>query len=98
MTLQILRKPPIGKIKTDRLKITLAGNHSMKQKTCMLLQARFYLQHEQGLGFAGPTDIYLPLIDEWGHPLTHFVNGSLIADYNIVISSPYHCAADEHGA
>ena len=37
MTIRMLRKPPIGNVKSDRLKITLAGNHTLKQKTCMLL-------------------------------------------------------------
>ena len=98
MTVTIVRKPPTSKGYNERLKITLVGNHTMKQKTCMLLQAKFYLEHEQGLGFAGPTDVYIPLIDQFGHPLTRFSNGNLIADYNLVIASPYHCAADEHGA
>src|ERR1035438_7766168 len=53
MTVRILRKPPVGNVKTDRLKITLAGNHTLKQKTCMLLQAKYYLQHEQNIEFVG---------------------------------------------
>ena len=96
MTVQIVRKPPTSKAFNERLKITLAGNHTFKQKTCMLLQVKFWLQHEQGLGFAGPTDVYIPLIDQFGHPLTHFANGNLIADYNLLIDSPYHCAADDY--
>ncbi len=98
MSVQIVRKPPIGNAKTDRLKITLAGNHTLKQKTCMLLQAKYYLQHEQNIDFAGPTDVYISLIDQFGHPLTHFFNGNAIGDWTIVIDHPYHCAADEHGA
>lgn len=98
MTVRILRKPPIGNAKSDRLKITLAGNHTLKQKTCMLLQAKYYLQHEERIRFAGPTDVYISLIDEHGHPLTHFFNGNSIGDWSLVIDHPYHCAADEHGA
>jgi hypothetical protein len=98
MTVRILRKPPIGNAKSDRLKITLAGNHTLKQKTCMLLQAKYYLQHEERIRFAGPTDVYISLIDEHGHPLTHFFNGNAIGDWSLVIDHPYHCAADEHGA
>ena len=97
MTIRMLRKPPIGNLKSDRLKITLAGNHTLKQKTCMLLLARYYLQHEQNIGFAGPTDVYLALVDEFGHPLTHFRNGNTISDWNMIVDHPYHCAADEHG-
>ena len=96
MTLQLVRKPPIGNSRTERLKITLIGNHTMKQKACMLLQAKYFLQHEHGLRFAGPTDIYMPLIDEAGHPLTHFADGRLIVDFNMLVESPYHCAADAY--
>ena len=98
MTVQIVRKPPTNKAFNERLKITLAGNHTLKQKTCMLLQAKYHLQHEENIGFAGPTDVYIALIDQYGHPLTHFFNGNAIGDYSIVIDHPYHCAADEHGA
>ena len=98
MTHKWVRKPPIGNVKSDRLKITLAGNHTLKQKACMLLQAKYCLQHEENIDFAGPTDVYIALIDAHGHPLTHFFNGNAIADYNLLIESPYHCAADDHGA
>ena len=98
MTLQLVRKPPTNKAFNERLKITMLGNHTLKQKTCMLLQAKYYLQHEQRIDFAGPTDVYVALIDQYGHPLTHFFNGNAIADYNIVIESPYHCAADSYRA
>ena len=61
----------------------------------MLLQAKFFL-HEQGIDNVGITDVYLPLIDPHGHPLTNFRDGRNISDYNLVIESPYHCAADEY--
>ncbi len=96
MTVRMLRKPPVGAAKSDRLKITLAGNHTLKQKTCMLLQAKYYLQHEQNIEFAGPTDVYISLIDQYGHPLTHFFNGNAIDEWNILIEHPYHCAADDY--
>jgi hypothetical protein len=98
MTILLVRKPPASKAFSDRLKVTLAGNHTMKQKACMLLQVKFWLQEEQRIGNAGTIDAYIPLIDPDGHPLTHFANGNPIADYNILIQSPYHCAADEHKA
>jgi hypothetical protein len=98
MTIQLVRKPPIGNVKSERLKITLVGNHTLKQKTCMLLQAKFYLQHEQRIDFAGPTDVYIALIDPHGHPLAYFADGNPISDYNLVIDSPYHCAADSYQA
>jgi hypothetical protein len=31
MTIQLVRKPPIGKMNSERLKIVLAGSHTMKQ-------------------------------------------------------------------
>jgi hypothetical protein len=92
----MLRKPPIGSVKTDRLKITLAGNHTLKQKASMLLQVKYWLQHEQGIDAAGPSDVYLSLLDPNGYPLTTFRDGQAIADYILVIDSPYHCAADEY--
>jgi hypothetical protein len=92
MTVRMLRKPPVGAAKSDRLKITLAGN----QKTCMLLQVKFWLQHEQGIGTAGPTDVYISLLDPNGYPLSTFRDGQAISDYIVVIESPYHCAADEY--
>ena len=96
MTVQIVRKPPEGKVKSDRLKVTLAGNHTLKQKTCMLMQVKFWLQHEQGIDSAGPGDLYLSVLDPNGYPLTSFRDGKAISDYSLVIESPYHCAADDY--
>jgi len=96
MPLQLVRKPPIGNTRSDRLKITLAGRHSLKQKASMLMQVKFWLQHEQGIDTAGPSDLYLSLLDPNGYPLTAFRDGQAFADYILVIESPYHCAADEY--
>jgi len=96
MTVRMLRKPPVGTAKSDRLKITLAGNHTLKQKSCMLLQVKFWLQHEQGIDSAGPGDLYLSLLDPNCYPLTSFRDGKAISDYSLVIDSPYHCAADDY--
>jgi len=98
MTYELIRKPPTNKSFNDRFKITLLGNHTMKQKAAMLLEAKFCLEHEHGIRFAGPSDLYLDLIDEHGHPLTHFANQNLIADWWLRIKSPYHCAADDYKA
>ena len=96
MPLQLVRKPPIGNTRSDRLKITLAGNHTLKQKASMLMQIKYWLQHEQGIDTAGPSDLYLSLLDPNGYPLTTFRDGQSMSDYNLVIESPYHCAADEY--
>jgi len=96
MTIQLVRKPPMGKINSERLKITLQGSHTLKQKACMLMQVKFWLHQEHGIDNAGPTDVYLALLDENGYPLTTFRNDLSIADYNLVIDSPYHCAADSY--
>jgi hypothetical protein len=93
--LKLVRKPPIGNPRSDRFKVTLDGVHTTKQKISMLLQAKFFL-HEQGIDNVGITDVYFPLIDSNGHPLTNFRDGSTIADYSLFIESPYHCAADEY--
>ena len=86
MTLQLIRKPPTNKSFNERLKITLLGNHTMKQKTAMLLDAKFWLEHEHGIRYAGPADFYVGLIDQYGHPLTHFANQVPIADWSVVIN------------
>jgi hypothetical protein len=95
MPLRLVRKPPIGNARSDNFKVTLEGTHTTKQKISMLLQAKFFL-HEQGIDHAGMTHVYFPLIDSNGYPLTSFRDGSMISDYNLVVESPYHCAADEY--
>src|SRR6202166_1804243 len=90
MPIEVVRKPPIGNTRNDRLKITLAGSHTLKQKACMLMQVKFWLHQEHGIDNASPTDVYLALLDENGYPLTTFRNDLSIADYNLVIDSPYH--------
>ena len=74
MTIQLVRKPPIGNVRSERLKIVLAGSHTMKQKACMLMQVKFWLHQEHGIDNAGPSDIYLSLLDPNGYPLTTFRN------------------------
>jgi hypothetical protein len=96
MPLQLVRKPPVGNVRSDRLKITLAGRHTLKQKACMLMLVKYWLQHEQGIDIAGPSDVYFSLLDPNGYPLTAFRDGKAISDYNLVIESPYHCAADDY--
>jgi hypothetical protein len=96
MTAQLIRKPPEKVAYTERLRIMLPGNHTFKQKVSMLLQAKFFLQHEYNFGFAGNMDCYLPIIDPAGHPFTCLPDGRLIADFDLLIESPYHCAADDY--
>ena len=43
MSIQIVRKPPIGKIKTDRLKVILTGQHTLEEKECMARQVMHLL-------------------------------------------------------
>jgi hypothetical protein len=95
MTARLVRKPPIGNVRSERLKIALIGSHTMKQKLCMMTQVKFWL-HEHGIDNAGPTDFYVPLLDPNGYPITNFSDGTLITDFNLVIESPYHCAADSY--
>ena len=73
MTIQLVRKPPVGK-KWDSLRIVLEGNHTLKQKIAMLLEAKFTLEHDQNIHFAGMINLYMPLVDQYGHPLTHFAD------------------------
>lgn len=96
LDLELVRKPPIGLARSDRLKITLDGRHTMKQKLAMVAQVKFWLHNEHGVDDAGASDFYIALLDPNGYPLTTFRDGRTIADYNLVIRSPYHCAADEY--
>jgi hypothetical protein len=96
VTARLVRKPPGKTAYTDRMRITLEGNHTAKQKVSMLLQAKFLLQHDHGITFFGPSDFYAAIVDAHGYPLTNFPDGQLITDFNIVIDSPYHCAADDY--
>lgn len=93
--IRVVRKPPIGNANVERLKVRLNGNHTLKQKLCMIAQAKFWL-HEHGIDNAGQTDLYVSLLDPNGYPLTNFADGSSIADFDLVIDSPYRCAADEY--
>src|ERR1035437_4726608 len=79
MPLQLVRKPPIGNVRSERLKVMLAGNHTMKQKASMLMQVKFWLHQEEGIDNAGPTDVYFSLLDPNGYPLTTFRDGKPIA-------------------
>src|ERR1039457_1755707 len=97
MPLQLVRKSPVGNVKSDRLKITLAGRHTREQKASMLMQVKYWLHEEQGIDNAGPSDFYLSLLDPNGYPLTSFRDGQAISDYIVIIESPYHCAADDYG-
>ncbi len=98
MHLLLIRKPAFGNLQSERLKVTLDGNHTIKQKIAMLLQVKFELHQEHGIDYAGPTDVYLKLLDPNGYPLTHFADGRAIADYNGLINTHYHCAADHYRA
>jgi hypothetical protein len=96
MPLHLVRKPPIGNTRSDRLKITLDGRHTMKEKACMLMQVKSWLLHEQGIDTVGPSDFYISLLDPNGYPLTTLRDGRAVADYILVIQSPYRSAADEY--
>lgn len=95
MPIQFVKKPPIGKTGSGRLKGTMAGNHTLEEKVCMTIQMFHRLQLD-GFPKAGTIDFYIPLLDLDAHPLTHFADGNLISEYNMVINSPYDCAADEY--
>ena len=95
MPVQIIRKPPTGKVGGERLKISLLGDHALDGTSCMFLQVVAFL-HDMGFTHAGASDLYLSLIDRDRHPLTHFPNGTPLADHVITIRSPYACAADEY--
>lgn len=62
----------------------------------MLMQVKSWLHQEQGVDNAGPSDFYLSLLDPNGYPLTTLRDGRAVADYILVIESPYRSAADEY--
>jgi len=41
MTIQLVRKPPIGNVRSEQLKAMLAGNHTIKQQASMFMQLKF---------------------------------------------------------
>jgi hypothetical protein len=95
MALQIVRKPPIGKSSSERLKVTLSGNHTLEDKLAMSMEVIHRLRND-GFTNAGTMDLYIPLIGPDGRELTMFANGDLIADFHIIVDCPYRCAADEY--
>ena len=98
MTIEMVTETPIGK-KFDSLRVVMEGNHTIKQKLCMFSQLKFLLEHEPyNVHFSGPINLYVPLVDQWGNPLSHFPDGREIARCRAKIKSPYHCAADFYRA
>ena len=98
MTIRLVRKPAIGNIKSERLKMILEGQHTLEEKVCMLMQGIALLEYKHGIYRAGISDLWLAPIDANGYPLTILPDGELIADHQLIIDSPYDCAADKHGA
>lgn len=97
MTIELEPKA-VAKQLSDRMKISLLGYHTMKQKGAMFFDAKFFLEHEYGIRFAGQIDLYPNFVDQHGQPITHFSNGNAIGAYNMIVRSPYHCAADHYRA
>jgi hypothetical protein len=97
MKIQLMKKPPIGK-KFDSLRIVLEGNHTLDGKLCEFRQALTFLHEYHNIGNAGSINVYAPLVDAWGHPLTRFPDGTEIVDHILTVKSPYSCAADFYRA
>ena len=94
MTARLVRKPAIGNIKAERFKLIFDGNHTLEEKACMFMQGISLLEHKFGIYRAGLSDLWLAPLDAHGYPLTMLPEGQLIAEHQIVIDSPYICAAD----
>lgn len=97
MTIQMIPKNTSGNDSAS-MKITLQGHHTMKQKGAMFFDAKYFLQHEYNLRSASRIVLFVHFIDQWGHPLTHLPNGNPINGADMVVNSPYHCAADLYRA
>ena len=96
MTGRLVRKPPTNKAFNERFKIELPGFQPIKHKIEQGMLGKYYLLHEQGIYHAGLTHIYMELLDPDGHPLVYFSDGRKIADYSLIIDTPYPCAADHY--
>lgn len=94
MTVVFEKKAAIGNFAS--LRAILDGNHTIKQKIAMMLDLKYVLQHDYNIHNAGPMNLYMPLVDPDGRPLTHFADGEEIAQIQARIRSPYHCAADSY--
>ena len=98
MTARLVKKPAIGNIKSERFKLILDGNHTLEEKACMFMQGISLLEHKLGIYRAGISDLWLAPIDAHGFPLTVLSDGQLIAGHQIIVDSPYPCAADIYKA
>ena len=101
MTIQLVRKPPIGNARSTRLKVTFDGRHTTEEKGCMVMQALSWVLNKQGIGNIGLSDLYLSLLDPSGYPVTTLRDDRSGADipvagYDLIIKNPYDCAADEY--
>ena len=95
MTIQLVRKPPIGK-KFDSLRIVMEGNFNWDEKMCEFRQAVAFLRYKHNIQNAGLINLYANLVDATGYPITHFPDGTDIADHILTIKGPYECAADQY--
>src|SRR5690242_4166726 len=98
MAIRQVRKSPIGNIKSERLKVIFEGNHTLEEKACMFMRTMAFLENEHRIFHAGISDFWLAPIDEYGCPLTILPDGELVARTNLIIDSPYDCAADFYRA
>jgi len=96
MTVKLVRLPPIGNVKTERIKIVLEGNHTLEEKICMVMQAIAVLEHEHRIFRAGNCDLWLAPLDDHNHPLTFFADGEPIGQHKLIVNSPYSSAADHY--
>lgn len=98
MGIRQVRKPAIGKIRSERLKVIFDGNHTLEEKACMFMRTVAFLENEHRIFRAGVSDFWLAPIDENGYPLTILPDGELVAQTDLIIDSPYDCAADFYRA
>jgi hypothetical protein len=92
MTVKLVRIPPIGKIRTERMKITFEGHHALEEKACMFMQAIAVLEHDHRIFRAGECDFWLKPVDADNHPLVLLPDGQSIAEHKLIVDNPYHTA------
>lgn len=105
--IKIVRKPAHGKTKCERLRINIGGTeptpharndiraYSLDEIRDMLLRSISFLQ-DKGFTHAQGGDFYAALVDADNFAISHFPDGTAIADHTIVVPQPYTCAADHY--
>ena len=59
MTATLEKRPAIGNIKSERIKLIFEGHHTLEEKACMFMQGIALLEHKCGIYRAGVSDLWI---------------------------------------